>query len=181
MGELLQKELEKAKDGRKYWLWLMETYKLSAGKYVILIPESCTQDAYLSLLFLEDFTKQKNINSVVILSTDTVIKDVAFLFSDKIEEVIIINDKIKESLIKFYCLYEFSSRFIIASLTQPKGRKGKGLLKTGKVCLAEIFAVIIYGLEEVKKKEIPEIPFTSEQKLKIWIEQNNKDIWQLKL
>lgn len=176
MEELLQNELKKAKEGRAYWLWLMETYRLSAGKYVILIPEAYTQDAYLSLLFLEDFIKQKNINSVIILSTDQVIKDAAFLFSDKIEEVIIINDKIKESLIKFYCLYEFSSRFVIASLTKPKGRKGKGLLKTGKVCLAEIFAVIVYGLEDVKKKEIP---VTNNQKLKTWIEQNNKNIWKL--
>lgn len=176
MKELLQKKLEKARDGKEYWLWLMETYNLSDGKYIILVPDSCTQDAYLSLLFLEDFIKQKNIKSVIILSTDFIIKEVSVLFSDKIEEVIIIDKKIKEAIIKFYCLYEFSSRFIIASLTQPKGRKGTGLLKTGKLCYAEIFAVIIYGLEEVKKNESP---FTEEERLNMWMQKNSKNVWQL--
>lgn len=174
MRESLQKELEKAKNGKEYWLWLMETYNLSDGKYIILIPDAYTKDAYLSLLFLEDFITQKNIKSVIILSTDLIIKNVSILFSDKIEDVIIIDNKTKEEILKFYCLYEFSSRFIIASLTQPKGRKGIGLINTGKLCQAEIFAVIVYGLEEIIKKESP---FTKQKELKMWMQKNSNNVW----
>lgn len=176
MGELIQKELKKAHEGREYWLWLMETYHIENGKYVILIPYPCTRDAYLSLLFLEDFIKEKDIKSVIILSTDVIIKNVAFLFSDKIEDVVIIDEKRKEAILKFYCLYEFSNCFVIASLTQPKGRKGTGLLQTKKFCYAEIFAVIVYGLDEVEKREAPYIENQSE---KIWMEKYKENIWEI--
>ena len=176
MGELIQKELKKACEGREYWLWLMETYHLENGKYVILIPSPCTRDAYLSLLFLENFIKEKGIKSVIILSTDVIIKNVAFLFSDKIEDVIIIDEKIKEAILKFYCLYEFSNRFVIASLTQPKGRKGIGLLQTKKFCYAEIFAVVVYGLDEGNKIESPHIEGNSGKK---WMKQCKENIWEI--
>lgn len=176
MSELLENSLKKAEKGRAYWLKFIEVYDLSVGKYVILIPDSYTCDAYLSLLFLEDFIQEKNAESIIILCTESIIKEVAFSFSEKIEQVIIIDQEIKESLLKFYCLYEFSNRLIIASLTQPKGRRGKGLIQTGKVCYAEIFAVIVYGLTEIKKKEPPKL----DKEKKVWIEQNSKMIWQIK-
>ncbi len=177
MSELLESSLKKAEKGRAYWLKFIDVYDLSARKYVILIPDAYTVDAYLSLLFLDDFIQEKNAESIIILSTDSIIKEVAFCFSKKIEEVILIDQEIKDALLKFYCLYEFSNRLIIASLTQPKGRRGKGLIQTGKVCYAEIFAVIVYGLTEIKKKEPPKV---EKEQVKAWIEQNNKMIWQIK-
>ena len=157
MSELLESNLKKAEKGRAYWLKFIDVYDLSARKYVILIPDAYTVDAYLSLLFLDDFIQEKNAESIIILSTDSIIKEVAFCFSKKIEEVILIDQEIKDA--------------------QPKGRRGKGLIQTGKVCYAEIFAVIVYGLTEIKKKEPPKV---EKEQVKAWIEQNNKMIWQIK-
>ena len=73
MSEMLQESLNQAKEGRAYWLWLMETYHLSEGKYVIMIPEANVPDACLAMLFLEDFIQEKHIKSVILLSVDEMI------------------------------------------------------------------------------------------------------------
>lgn len=51
-----------------------------------------------------------------------------------------------KALIQFYCLYEFASNIIIASLEEPAGRMGIGMVGKKGLSSEEIFKGIVYSL-----------------------------------
>lgn len=155
MDAILQNNLNKAGKGRDFWIRIMETQGGAEGLYVILIPDGDIRDAYLSLLFLEDFIEEKGASGVLILANNPTVQEAAPFFCGKIKRIIPIDLEMEEAILKFYCLYEFSNRLVIASLSEPVGRRGAGLVQTGKLCYAEAFAVIVYGLAQCRRREAP--------------------------
>ena len=56
---------------------------------------------------------------------------------------------------KLYSLFEFDSRFIVASLTLPQGRNVKNLIGKNNITIEDIIAIGIYHLEDYKKETSP--------------------------
>ena len=48
------------------------------------------------------------------------------------------------SLITLYALYEFTVNLQVVSLSLPEGRKGQGLVDTGRLELKEALSVIVF-------------------------------------
>lgn len=185
MDPILQNKLYKAEKGRAFWIKLMESTSSGEVTYVILIPDGDIRDAYLSLFFLEDFIREKNARSVLILSANATVREAAPLFCNRIRDIIAVDRETEEAILAFYCLYEFSNRLIIASLSEPQGRRGAGLVRTGIVCYAETFAVIVYGLSrwKLQNDSLPVNHLTQDsfsEGVLAFLEEGSKNIWKLR-
>ena len=58
-----------------------------------------------------------------------------------------------ENLMRFYCMYQFTSNLLIASLEKPDGRRGKNLIGKKGLCREEILDMIVFGIGKEQEAE----------------------------
>lgn len=140
----IEKRLEKAKLGRKFWLSLVEKWKMDQSVYVVVLPGKEKNSHSLAMSFLLEFLKKKGAKKTVVLccgewELKRWMRTANISFMKCSEEEI-------EELIQFYCLYEFTTNLVIASLERPAGRLGVGMVGKNGLRKDEIFAGVVYGL-----------------------------------
>ena len=111
---------------------------------MVLFPSCDTQINYLALLYLDEMLEARGYDNAVLLAHDPMVLKSASLFSQNILSVVPFSRKKAEDLMQFYCLYDFDSRFIVASLDEPNGRNGSVLIGKKGTTLEEIFVVGVY-------------------------------------
>lgn len=142
MIRTLQERIDDAAQGRKFWLRLVENYQIDSSVYVIVIPEE-EQQYDVALSNLSQYMKKRNIKKAIILAYNKRLTG-----QSKQENIQIVDCKREDidKLIQFYCLYEFASNVVVASLEKPSGRMGKGMIDKKGLTGAEVFAGVVYSL-----------------------------------
>lgn len=152
LKEILEKDIEKAYKGRQLWIELRDKHQWGDGDYVILMPSDDKECNYYSLLYLNSFINQNKGQRAYLLTCDEGVKRNAARFSDKICDIIDFSRESAECLMKFYSLYTFTDKLIIASLNEPEGRSGLRLIGKKGLSVEEIVAIGIYGLRKFEKQ-----------------------------
>lgn len=153
---IVLKNIIKAYKGRKIWIKLLKSYGLTDKHYVVLMPSLNRDYNYYALLYLDKFLEKENAEGALILTYDENVKKCARMFSGKIIDVADFSREKAELLMKFYCLYQFTYRLIIASLEEPEGRDGLNLVGKKGITIEEIIAVGLYGLNREDRAAPPE-------------------------
>lgn len=141
----VEERISKAYKGRKVWLSLIEKFKTDQQGYVVILPSLNKTESFFALKYLPLFIERKNVRQCIVLVYD----DSIIVQEEKLGKNISIEKMKKEdidNLMQFYCLYEFSSNIVIASLEYPSGRMGKGMAGKKGITDEEVFAGIVYGL-----------------------------------
>jgi len=139
----IEKRVVKAKYGRKFWLSLVEKFRIDQSVYVVVLPDKKKDNNSLAMSLLLEFLGRKGTEKTIVLFCDEweleqqIVKNISFM-KCKEEEI--------DGLIQFYCLYEFTTNLVIASLEQPAGRLGLGMIGKKGLEKDEIFAGVVYGL-----------------------------------
>lgn len=144
MDKLLEKRLEEARKGRLYWLALQEKYKLDATCYVLLIPDR-EDIVHLKRRFLQ-YISNKHGSKGVVLAEDNIISQTEWGKNNLYAEACTRQEA--ENLMRFYCMYQFTSNLLIASLEKPDGRKGEKLVGKKGLDRQEILDMLVFGIEK---------------------------------
>lgn len=139
----LDERIENARKGRAYWIDLIENYKVKDNDYVVLMPHEDGRYSKWVIKYLSRFIEKKNISKAILLTRDKKI------VNKKINNLTIseISEEDSQNLLQFYCLYQFTTNLLIASLDVPAFRIGKGYLNMGKT-LEYAFKTLIFDLGE---------------------------------
>ena len=146
-GNLLQ-----AYKGWYHWHRLTRKYSLDNAA-VILMPSLNKGYNYYALLYLNQMLSQRNFSKALILTFDPAVIRAARLFSEKICGIENFSRKKAEDLMQYYCLYEFDSRFIVASLEEPEGRDVRGIIGKNGTTVEELMAIGVYGIYPFTKEK----------------------------
>jgi len=141
----IDERIEKARSGRKIWLSLVEEYQINQSVYVIVIPDGKREFNTFAMSSISTFLERKRAVKAVVLSNDEWVLQQQEQIKDNISLVKYEKKQI-DALIQFYCLYEFATNLIVASLKQPAGRLGIGMIGKKGLKNGEIFAGVVYGL-----------------------------------
>lgn len=152
IDKILGENIKLASLGRSLWISFIENYKLGDRDFVLLMPSANRDYNYYSLLYINQFIQEKKADKVYILTFDEKVKKSYHLFSDK-TEVVHFSREDARKLMKFYSLYMFTDKLIIASLDEPEGRTGIQLIGKKGITLEEIIAVGVFGLREFRKEK----------------------------
>lgn len=133
---------------RGWWVWhrMVRKYQIGATA-VVLMPGTNREYNRSALLFLDQMLKNQKYENAVIMTVDQAVASCAMLFSDHILGVELISRKKAERLMQFYCLYEFDSRFMVASLDEPMGRDAWRLVGRNGTTVEELMALGVYKLK----------------------------------
>lgn len=143
----MEKEVELARSGRKYWLNIVESYHINSDCQVVIIPENDIETRMIAIKYLPQFLKKKYAKRGIVLVWDDTFLNEKIQVDDSIEIKICKKNDL-EAIIQFYCLYEFASNLVIASLRQPAGRMGLGIVGHKGLSYEEVFAGVVYGIME---------------------------------
>jgi hypothetical protein len=141
----IEERIQLASTGRTFWLEFVRKYQVDNTCYVILLPDENQLSHAIALKYLPHFLDKKHAKRGIVMSYDTYIEP----FQEHVNECVQIltcSKEEMEALIQFYCLYEFASNIIIASLEQPSGRMGMGIVGHKNLTFEEVFAGVVYGL-----------------------------------
>jgi len=145
---------------RGWWYWhkLVSKYKKQdEGNWaVVLLPDTNERDNYLSLLYLNRMLGQHKRSRAIILTHSEIVAKTAGLFSNKIVDIVWFSRKKAESLMQFYCLYNFDDRFICAGLDEPYGRNGSKMIGARGISAEEIFAIGVYRIYPYRQEVPPQ-------------------------
>lgn len=141
MEKLLEESIAKARRGRESWIKL--TGSLTGDFAVVLFPSGDREINDISLKYAKKLAEQKE--KVVLLTFDEVLLAQKDSFPPDIE-ILRYEREEAEELMKFYALYQFTDKLFIASLTEPEGRTGKGLIGRNGITLEELIALGIFGI-----------------------------------
>lgn len=144
LKQLFSQKIKEAEEGKHLWQTLQKEYVLTDTSYIILLP--CAHRDYTSILhaYLERFIKKKHCEKILLLSVTNMI----YSFADQ-ECVVyqkIITRKEAEELMQLYSFYEFTSNFIIVSLTEPAGRQGEYLVNSKYLTEDEAIGAVAFEL-----------------------------------
>lgn len=147
MENLLEQKIEEAKAGRSFWLDLKSQYNLNASDYVLLIPDMNEDIKHLIECFLI-YIKKKHGNTGLVVVPQKIQQNILIncVESDKLQ-LHICTEKQIEELMRFYCMYQFTSNLLIASLTKPDGRRGELLVGKKGFKRQEILDMVVFGLD----------------------------------
>lgn len=143
MQELEREEL--AKRGRKIWLSFVQEHNISNAEYVIIMPTDNRGYNESALLYLKRFLDKRGVKKAWILTYDPWVMEQQEEYCNYAQFVQWDKEDI-QAVIQLYCLYEFSPNIVIASLEQPAGRMGEGIVGKKSLSLQEVFAGIVYSL-----------------------------------
>lgn len=161
-GELKSKKRAlffQAFKGWRIWHKIVKKYKMKTKKYhstaVVLMPINDLENTYYALLYLDRMLSRRDLKFVVILTANSLVCKVSKLLCKKLRGVEMITEESAESLLQFYALYPFDSRFIAASLTDPHGRNGKELDGICGITVEELVAIGVYNLIPYSQMDRP--------------------------
>lgn len=133
-GDIDQLMME-AEYGRELWL----SYHLDSYDFVLLL---CEEDWEIRKLLVDLFGQkllQGGYNGIVI--SDQTIETKSFC------EVIVWSEKMIDSVLRLYMLYEFTDRLIIGALEKPYGRSIKNFVGFKNLALEDIISMAIFDME----------------------------------
>jgi len=141
---------------RGWWVWhrMVRKYHIGATA-VVLLPGMNPEYNRSALLFLDQMLTERKYENAVIMTVDEVIVKCAELFSDNLLGVELISRKQAKRLMQFYCLYEFDSRFMVASLDEPEGRNAYRLIGVKGTTVEELIALGVYRLPDYEEPAMP--------------------------
>ncbi|GAA4725979.1 hypothetical protein [Brevibacillus fulvus] len=138
--------------GRREWKRLLKQYEMRQRQiYVLLMPEHDWELNEQALLHLDDFIDRRFAEGVVILAMDDRVVQAAPAYSDRIIAVRKYPEKLARYLLKYYCFYKFTDKFIIVSMTQPQGNRGSMIVGKSGVTVEDVVCLGIYNLRSVTK------------------------------
>lgn len=142
-----------ADKGKQLWETIDERF--NADLY-ILFPHVNEEYNYYALLYLDEYIVAKKAEKVVLITMESVIKKALPVFSKlKAEVYEVSNDDIK-AIIKYYALYEFSTRLTIISLKEPYDTCGENLLGVKGVTKEDLLCFDIYRFFKNSHKNPPD-------------------------
>lgn len=150
MDSLLEKRLEEARKGRMYLLDLQRKYNLDFSSYVLLIPDK-ENIVHLKKRFIQ-YIAIKHGNKGLILA-DNEMSEMAGKFQGSSLYIETCTSEQAENLIRFYCMYQFTSNLLVASLEKPDGRRGEKLVGIKGLDREEILDMVVFGIEKEQKAE----------------------------
>ena len=150
---MLIKHFISAFKGRRLWNRLEK--KHIADLY-ILMPKADEEYNFYAMLHLDKYIESKKSKKTIILTHDEGVKKTLNLFKqDKEVEVLSFSRQNALDLIKYYALYEFSTKLTIISLTEPYDTCGENLLGVKGVTKEDLLCFDIYRFDEVPKTVSP--------------------------
>lgn len=159
----LEEHFALADKGKQLWENIDESFK--ADLY-ILFPHVNEEYNYYALLYLDEYIEKKRAKEVVLITMERVIKKVLPVFSKaKIKVHEVSHDDIK-AIIKYYALYEFSTRLTIISLKEPYDTCGENLLGVKGVTKEDLLCFDIYRLFENPHKNLSDYEGTDGEIIK---------------
>ena len=147
--KLLNERRSQAEKGRSFWLELVKEYQIATKEYVLLLPSDTPEYHEPALKHLEDFLVKKGADRAIVLYVGEMPDAVEYekkisAYSSYITDVKKIRREDYENLVRFYCLYEFTDRLVIASLEEPDGRLGKNMVGKKGLTLEDVVKVTLY-------------------------------------
>ena len=143
----------KAKIGEKIW---DKISKRNDTELYVIMPEEDDEYNYFALLYLDEYMSRKKAETATIICSDHMIKRIvpAFTKNSRVYSIYFTNFKMK-CLIKYYALYEFSSKVTIISLKKPYDTYGENLLGFKGVTKETLLCFDIYRFNEIPKVNRP--------------------------
>ena len=143
--KLLEEKAALALEGRGLWLSLLEKYSLSSRSQVVLVPHKEPVYMEVAVENLSFLVSHKKADRVLVLGMDNTGVEVP---GSTENSVLCFFHRLSSrecgSLLALYALYEFTVNMQVVSLSLPEGRKGQGLVDTGRLGLKEAFSVIVF-------------------------------------
>lgn len=143
----MEEKIAIAKYGRELWISLVKKYNIDNSKYVIIIPEDKRIFSELTLCFLKVFLQKRGVKKAIVLTFDNWVIEQAENYSEYAQIEFCGKEDI-DALLQFYCLYEFATNIVIASLEKPVGRMGNELIGKKDLTLEEVFAGVVYSITD---------------------------------
>lgn len=150
----LEQKIDMAEKGRTEWLKLAAEHEIDRDTYVILFPEEETKCNAYVLKYLPDFATARKAKKLLLLSHDKTIANADIKCADTICESVVWSRKQAEELMAYYTMQFFTNNLIIASLDEPKGRKGRNIIGVNGVTEEETVAVGILGIRIKEEQQI---------------------------
>ena len=148
----LEKHFALADKGKALWESIDEKY--NADLY-ILFPHVNEEYNYYALLYLDEYILAKKAEKIVLITMEDIIEKALPIFSKAKAEVHKINAEESKAIIKYYALYEFSTRLTIISLKMPYDTCGENLLGVKGVTKEDLLCFDIYRFSKNPHKEMP--------------------------
>lgn len=143
--KLLEEKAALALEGRGLWLSLLEKYSLSSRSQVVLVPHKEPVYMEVAVENLSFLVSHKKADRVLVLGMDNTGVEVP---GSTENSVLCFFHRLSSrecgSLLALYALYEFTVNMQVVSLSLPEGRKGQGLVDTGRLGLKEALSVIVF-------------------------------------
>lgn len=155
LAEELEKNIKIADKGRKTWIGLCEEFNIDEECKVLIFSEEDNLLNYKALSILKQFTKEKDIKNILIISNQEIIKKVGGLFFDGNIKFIFMDISYIDSIIKLYELYMFTDKLIIVSLDKPEGREASNIIEKELMSLEEVVSIGIFSVKEYENKIEP--------------------------
>jgi len=150
--KMLENYIVLAEKGKQVWQEIDASF--NADLY-ILLPHVADVYNYYALLHMEQYLGAKGANKVVLLFSEEVIAKAVPLFCQRE----ILTDRLSsadiDALLKYYALFEFTSRLTIVSLTRPYDTCAENLLGVDGVSKEDLLCYDIYHFTETPQKSAP--------------------------
>lgn len=115
---------------------------------VVFIPYSDEPYNYCALLYLDDLLSSRMYEKAILISTDNNTLEYAKTYhcASKILENISCSEKEAYDLLKYYSLYNFDDRFVLATMRRPYGKDISRITSIPNFDYEEAFAYGVYNI-----------------------------------
>jgi len=135
--------------GQGYLTWRKITKSITDRDVVLVMPEDCDELNYYSLLYIDRYIKKNQKRNCVIVTNNKKVLTHCKDISNTVTEIFQVNSKKINNLIQFYCLYQFDTRIMFASLSKPNGRNAERILNKNGVSIEDIVSIGIFNLDGI--------------------------------
>ena len=149
---MLEQEFILAGEGKHCWEEIEMEHK--ADLY-ILFPHKEDSYNYYALLHMDKFIESKKADKTVLLFADRVIEKALPYFVKREVECKLITEHEVDAILKYYALYEFTSRLTIISLTRPYDTCGENLIGVKGVTKEDLLCFDIFRFSNTPKRMHP--------------------------
>ena len=150
--KMLESHIQLAEKGKEIWQEIDVAF--DADLY-ILLPHAADVYNYYALLHMEQYLEAKGAKKVVLLFREEVIAKVLPLFCQREILTHKLNSADIDALLKYYALFEFTSRLTIVSLTRPYDTCAENLLGVHGVTKEDLLCYDIFHFTETPQKSVP--------------------------
>ena len=150
--KVLEGHIQLAEKGKKVWQEIDVAF--DADLYVLL-PHVADVYNYYALLHIEQYLEAKGAKKVVLLFSEEVIAKALPLFCQREVLTHELSSADIDALLKYYALFEFTSRLTIVSLTRPYDTCAENLLGVHGVTKEDLLCYDIFHFTETPWKNAP--------------------------